>query len=109
MRSGATSVGRRSWLAASRGAGPGWGATSGRPRPNSTRTPPHDSQEAVLAELGAAVSELLTEDIAALGFGVPSPIDQRRGVVVQCVNLPLADIALRDLMAERLGLPLGPH
>src|SRR5439155_9661629 len=57
------------------------------------RSTPHDSQEAVVAELEAAVSELLSDEIAAVGFGVPSPIDQRRGVVVQCVNLPLEDIA----------------
>jgi glucokinase len=71
------------------------------------RATPHDSQEAVLAELDAAVAELLEEGIAAVGFGVPSPIDQRRGVVVQCVNLPLEDVALRDLMGGRLGLPVG--
>jgi glucokinase len=71
------------------------------------RSTPHESQDAVVAELDAAVSELLSDDIAAVGFGVPSPIDQRRGVVVQCVNLPLGDIALRDLMSERVGLPVG--
>ncbi len=71
------------------------------------RSTPHDSQESVVAELEAAVAELLGDEIAAVGFGVPSPIDQRRGIVVQCVNLPLEDIALRDLMRERLGLPVG--
>jgi glucokinase len=71
------------------------------------RATPHDSQEAVLAELDAAVAELLEEGIAAVGFGVPSPIDQRRGVVVECVNLPLQDVALRDLMRARFGLPVG--
>ena len=71
------------------------------------RATPHDTQEHVLAELEAAVAELMNGDVAAVGFGVPSPIDQRRGVVVQSVNLPLEDIALRDLMRERLGLPVG--
>ncbi|MEN3342947.1 MAG: glucokinase [Actinomycetota bacterium] len=71
------------------------------------RATPHDSQEAVLAELDAAVAELLEEGIAAVGFGVPSPIEQRRGVVVECVNLPLQDVALRDLMRARFGLPVG--
>ena len=71
------------------------------------RSTPHDTQEAVVAELEAAVSELLADEIAAVGFGVPSPIHQRSGVVVQCVNLPLENIALRDLMSERLGLPVG--
>jgi glucokinase len=71
------------------------------------RPTPHYSEEAVLAELDAAVAELLEEGIAAVGFGVPSPIEQRRGVVVECVNLPLQDVALRDLMRARFGLPVG--
>ena len=71
------------------------------------RATPQDSQESVVRELEAAVSELLDDRIAAIGFGVPSPIDQARGVVVQCVNVPLHDIALRDLMADRFGLPVG--
>lgn len=71
------------------------------------RVTPQDAQVSVLAELEAAVSELLDERVAAVGFGVPSPIDQRRGVVVQCVNVPLVDAPLRDHMAERFGLPVG--
>lgn len=71
------------------------------------RMSPHDSQDAVVAELEAAVAELLDDSIGAIGFGAPSPIDQRRGVVVQCVNLPLADFAIRDHMAGRFSLPVG--
>jgi glucokinase len=71
------------------------------------RPTPQDSQEHVLSELEAAVSELLDESVAAIAFGAPSPIDQRRGVVVQCVNVPLVDAPLRDHMHERFGLPVG--
>jgi glucokinase len=71
------------------------------------RPTPHDSQESVVRELEAAVSVLVTDEVAAIGFGVPSPIDQRRGVVVECVNLPLKDFALRDHMAGRFDLPVG--
>jgi glucokinase len=71
------------------------------------RATPHDTQESVVAELEAAVAELMEDDVAAVGFGVPSPIDRRRGLVVQCVNLPLQDILLRDLMRDRVGLPVG--
>src|SRR5215475_4693596 len=70
------------------------------------RPTPQDSQEHVVAEMEAAVAELLDESVAAVGFGVPSPIDQARGVVVRCVNVPLADAPLRDLMRERFGLPV---
>lgn len=71
------------------------------------RPTPQDTQEHVLAELEAAVEELLDDSIAAIGFGAPSPIDQRRGVVVQCVNVPLVDAPLRDRMHTRFGLPVG--
>jgi glucokinase len=71
------------------------------------RPTPQDSQEHVLAELEAAVAELLDESVGAVGFGVPSPIDQERGIVVRCVNLPLVDAPLRDRMHERFGIPVG--
>src|SRR5206468_2018303 len=71
------------------------------------RATPQDSQETVIAELEAAVAELLTDDVGAVAFGVPSPIDLRAGVVVECVNLPLKDFALRDRMSARFGLPVG--
>lgn len=71
------------------------------------RPTPQDSQDHVLAELEAAVAELLDESVAAVGFGVPSPIDQARGVVVRCVNVPLEDSPLRDHMHDRFGVPVG--
>src|SRR6059058_917305 len=71
------------------------------------RPSPQDSQEHVLAELEAAIAELLDESVGAVGFGAPSPIDQGRGVVVRCVNLPMEDAPLRDHMRDRFGVPVG--
>jgi len=71
------------------------------------RMTPRDSQDEVVVELEAAVAELLDDSVGAIGFGVPSPIDQKRGVVVECVNLPLSDCPLRESMAKRFGLPVG--
>jgi glucokinase len=71
------------------------------------RSTPQDSQDHVLAELEAAVAELLDDSVGAVGFGAPSPIDQSRGVVVRCVNVPLEDAPLRDRMHERFGIPVG--
>ncbi|MGZ4394219.1 MAG: ROK family protein [Gaiellaceae bacterium] len=68
---------------------------------------PLESQEAMLEGLDAAVEELLDGDVAALGFGIPSTIDQRRGVAVGSVNVPLHDLAFRDRMHERFQLPTG--
>jgi glucokinase len=71
------------------------------------RATPQDAQEHVIAELEAAVAELLDDSVAAVGFGAPSPIDQKRGVVVQCVNVPLVNAPLRDHMRARFALPVG--
>ncbi len=68
---------------------------------------PLSSQAELLAALDAGVEELLDGEIAAVGFGLPSRIDQRTGRVVGTVNLPLADLDFRDRMAERFGLPVG--
>jgi glucokinase len=44
------------------------------------------------------------DEVAAVGFGIPSLIDQRTGRAVVAVNLPLTDIPFADVMAERLGI-----
>ena len=49
---------------------------------------------------------LTGDEVEAVGFGIPCLIDQRTGTAVMAVNLPLADIAFADVMAERLGLPV---
>ena len=69
---------------------------------------PTASQDELLAGLDAAIEELLTEDIAALGFGLPSPIDQKAGRALQAVNIPLDEsVDFRGRMRERFGLPVG--
>ncbi|MEA2210090.1 MAG: glucokinase [Solirubrobacteraceae bacterium] len=45
-------------------------------------------------------------EVEAVGFGIPSLIDQRTGIAVVAVNLPLFDVAFAALMAERLDLPV---
>ncbi|HYB29743.1 MAG TPA: ROK family protein [Solirubrobacteraceae bacterium] len=45
-------------------------------------------------------------EIDAVGFGIPSLIDQRTGNAVLAVNLPLKDVQFADVMAERLDLPV---
>ena len=43
---------------------------------------------------------------AAIGLGLPCAIDNDRGVALNAVNLPLVDVPIRDLLAERLGVPV---
>ena len=68
---------------------------------------PTASQDELLSGLDEAVEELLTDEIAALGFGLPTPIDQRSGRALQAVNIPLKDLDFRARMKERFGLPVG--
>jgi glucokinase len=66
------------------------------------------SQDAVLAGLDAIVDEVRAgHDVAALGFGIPSRINQETGRAVASVNIPLAGVDFRDRMRERHGLPVG--
>jgi glucokinase len=68
---------------------------------------PTESQDALLEGLDVAVEELLEDDVVALGFGIPSPIDQRSGRALQAVNIRLGDdIDFRARMAERFKLPV---
>ena len=55
-----------------------------------------------------AIEEVREQEpaIEAVGFGIPCLIDQRTGVAVVAVNLPIKDVPFRDLMEERLGLPV---
>ena len=69
---------------------------------------PTASQDELLGGLDAAIEELLTDDIAALGFGLPSPIDQKAGRALQAVNIPLDEtVDFRGRMRDRFALPVG--
>ena len=63
------------------------------------------SQAALLEQMDAAVAELFERDIGAIGVGIPSLIDQRKGEAVVSVNIPLHGLALRDHLRERFGVP----
>jgi glucokinase len=69
-------------------------------------------QAAVLETVLGAVREVrdaiesASGTVDAVGFGIPCMIDQQRGTAVMSIHLPIADLPFRDLMAERLGLPV---
>jgi glucokinase len=68
---------------------------------------PIESQETLLEGLVAAVTEVRGEGVRAVGFGIPSQIDQRTGTTGRSVNIPLANVPFRSVMEERLGLPVA--
>jgi len=71
------------------------------------RPTPLGSQRELLAGLDESVEELLGDNVVALGFGIPSRIDQRSGELLGSVNIPLSDLDFRGRMSERFGLPVG--
>jgi glucokinase len=68
---------------------------------------PVESQEALLDGIVAAVEAVAGEDVVAVGVGVPSVIDTDTGKALGSVNIPLRDVALRDVLRERLGVPVA--
>jgi glucokinase len=44
--------------------------------------------------------------VTAVGLGIPATIDHDEGIAVSAVNLPLADLPIRDIVSERVGLPV---
>lgn len=64
-------------------------------------------QDALVAQLEAAIAELAADGPVALGVGIPSLIDQRAGVPGASVNVPLAGLPLRARLEERFGVPVA--
>jgi glucokinase len=44
--------------------------------------------------------------VAAAGLGIPATVDHDRGVAISAVNLPIDNLPIRELVAERTGLPI---
>lgn len=69
----------------------------------------HGMKQAELIETAvAAVEELRSSagDVDAVGFGIPCLIDQTTGMAVIAVNLDIQDVPFREIMHERLALPV---
>jgi glucokinase len=68
---------------------------------------PGSSEREVLAALDEAVEGLLSDRVAAIGYGIPANIERGTGRVLWATNLPLTDIDLPRRSLERFGLPVG--
>lgn len=68
---------------------------------------PTGSQDELVDALVEAVKAVAGEGAGAVGFGIPSRIDQRTGNTLGAVNIPLRDLRFRDVMTERLGVPVA--
>jgi glucokinase len=61
---------------------------------------------ALIDQLVAMVNRIRSDDLAAVGIGVPSVVEFETGRVVSSVNIPLRDVPLRQALGERLGVPV---
>ena len=64
------------------------------------------SQQELLDQLINAIDKSRTADTRAVGIGVPSLIEFETGRIRSSVNIPLKDVPLRQLLTDRLGLPV---
>jgi glucokinase len=71
------------------------------------RSTGHDEGELVellVREIEEARAE--RPGVEAVGLGIPATIDHDKGLAVSAVNLPIENLPIRDLVSERIGLPV---
>jgi glucokinase len=61
--------------------------------------------DALLEELVSAIESMRSDEVAAVGIGVPSVVEFETGCARSSVNVPLADFPLRSYLTDRLGVP----
>jgi glucokinase len=65
-----------------------------------------DDQQRLVDQIAGAIEAARTPDTRAVGIGVPSLVEFSTGRIASSVNIPLEDVPLRELLSERLGLPV---
>lgn len=67
-----------------------------------------EDERGVLDAFAAMAEEAraLAPEVEAVGFGIPSLVDWASGASLSSVHLPLEGVPFRELMHERLGLPV---
>jgi glucokinase len=64
------------------------------------------SANALIDQLVTVVEGIRDDGLDAVGIGVPSIVEFTTGRVVSSVNIPLADVPLREVLGQRLGVPV---
>jgi glucokinase len=64
------------------------------------------SADALIDQLVDLVQDCRGAELDGVGIGVPSVVNFEKGRVVSSVNIPLADVPLREVLGERLGVPV---
>jgi glucokinase len=61
---------------------------------------------ALLDQIVAMVNRIRGDDLESVGIGIPSTVEFETGRAVASVNIPLLDVPLRQVLGERLGVPV---
>lgn len=62
--------------------------------------------QAVVEQLAAMIETARGDELQGVGIGVPSVVEFDTGRVISSANIPLADVPLRDVLGERIGVPV---
>src|SRR3954449_12250608 len=65
-----------------------------------------DAVVETIVEAVAEARQATPREVRAVGVGVPCLIEPASGVAMACNHFALVDVPLRDILAERLGLPV---
>ena len=63
-------------------------------------------QTALIDQLARMINDARGENLDGVGLGVPSIVEFDSGRVVSSANVPLADVPLREVLGERVGVPV---
>ena len=64
------------------------------------------SADQIINQLVEAVAAVRGDTLEGVGLGVPSVVDFASGRVVSSANIPLVDVPLREVLGDRLGVPV---
>jgi glucokinase len=65
-----------------------------------------DNADALVDQLAEAIDAARGPGTEAVGIGIPSAVEFATGTAKSGVNVPLAGVPLREVLTERLGLPV---
>jgi glucokinase len=64
-----------------------------------------ETADALIDQLVRMIDAARGDDLRAVGFGVPSVVEWESGRAISSVNIPFANLPLRQVFGDRLGVP----
>jgi glucokinase len=73
----------------------------------SDRITPNAAAEEIVMQLFTLTEKLISNDVTAIGIGVPGLVDEEHGIVFDVINIPSwKELPLKQLMEERFQIPV---